>query len=124
MGVTNLYQSSVSAMPDAELELLSSELAEAYECNGEDDSYWTDDAAETRYYELTAEIRRRWNEANPQKAARQVALCDPMIRAALACLTEQLALGCKVSAAFDREFRPKAGDSISVRNPVRFTLQS
>ncbi len=60
LSATPAYSQDVTTFSDAEIESLSAEMQEAFERPGYDgDSYWSDDEAETRYYEMRDELRRR-----------------------------------------------------------------
>lgn len=118
MAGIDLYQSDVRGMPDVELEKLSEELSEAYEQSGGDDGYWTDDAAETRYYEMRAEIARRWDLAHPEEAARRRPMTAMFVRVALGALQGNLQTATAISREVDRT---KVGDTITVRRPAKFT---
>ena len=119
----NLYQSDVAALPDEQLEALSLELQEEYERNGEEESYWTDDDAEQRYYSLQAEIRIRWDAANPEEAAKRRDFFKSGLgsyaRLALESIAKSVEATFATSRQFDGEFR-KVGDTIQIRKPERF----
>lgn len=115
------YHQDVRTLSDQELATLSAELEEAYCRSGEEDSYWTDDEAETRYWEMASEIRRREDERDPEAAARRKAAC----RGAMGRMGEVL-----LSAAssvflgnqlYDEEFNgKKVGETLNLRTPERF----
>jgi hypothetical protein len=115
--MTDLYQSDVRTLSDDELEVLSKELEEEYRHSGYEEDYWTDDAAETRYWQLHAEARRRWEIAHPEwkppKPSEVTLLC-------LKAMAESLHLAAAVSRQYDAEFERKAGDHITIRLPYRF----
>src|SRR5688500_14885788 len=67
----NPYPTDVRTLSDEDLATLSMELEEAYRHWGGDDEYWSDDHAEKRYYEMRAEIKRRWEDRNPEEAEQQ-----------------------------------------------------
>lgn len=122
MEVINPYPSDVKAMSDEELSRLSEELHEAYLCTdrdyewGDDESYWTDDAAEARYYEMRREINRRWREANPEKAAQ----VNVIARSCLSILMNQLTMTRHIVGKFDATEALKVGQTTKVRMPFRY----
>ena len=115
--MVNLYQSDVRALSDAELETLSAELEEAYQRSGEEEGYWLDDDAETRYWEMHAEMHRRYclehPEWKPPPLSEVTALC-------LRVLGENLVLAREVSRQYDAEFGGKVGDMVTIQKPYRF----
>ena len=121
--MVNLYQSEVGKLGDEELRVLSEELSEEYCCNGEDESYWTDDAAEIRYYQLRNEMRRRWEIANPELAVVQAkytgAFMAALADSVLESLKKNLAFAGAASLEFEEKPR-KIGEGLAVRMPVRF----
>jgi hypothetical protein len=135
MQAVNLYQSSVRSLSDAELETLSAELAAEYQesytlpCECCSDTEWTDEAAEARYSAMRAEIRRRWEVANPEAAARwrkdlQV-FVPQMGRILLENLRASAVMARNMNREMDGEFASKAhkvGDTITVRRPQPPTL--
>ena len=113
----NPYPSDVCALSDEELKILSAELQEAYEVNGEDDwDYWTDDAAENRYHEMLQEIYRRFMLANPDW---RPPTPNEFSLTVLATLKDSLCFARRVNEAFERECPGKIGDAIEVRRPTR-----
>jgi hypothetical protein len=116
--MTNLYQSDVRSLSDDELEALSEELAEEYRCSGYEEDYWTDDAAETRYWQLHTEARRRWEISNPELAAISRAFIAPMVKSILESIEAGLLVAKAMSPKFRGEF--KIGDTVTVRKPYRF----
>ncbi len=119
--MVNLYQSEVGKLSDGELRVLSEELSEEYCCNGEDESYWTDDAAETRYHQLRGEINRRWEIANPDEADRRRNFYGPTVRAIMESMQNQFAFNREFVRQFKAEpAKQKIGDTLTVRMPTRF----
>lgn len=120
------YQSDVRALSDEELKTLSTEIEEAYQREGEEYSYFTDSEAETRYYEMQAELRRRWDEANPEEAKRRLELAKTFCGDALRIMADNNAhMAQQANRLYDAEFFsgaqwPKIGDTITVRKPERF----
>lgn len=114
------YPTNVRTLTDEELKTLSAELSEAYEQSGEDYAFWTDDDAETRYYEMLGEIRRRWAEANPELAAKQSKTVGEIGKQFMQAMCGQLSVARDVNREYDRAFSgPKIGDNITVRRPSR-----
>lgn len=121
----DLYQSDVRALSDADLEKLSGELYEEYvesftlPCECCTDSEWTNEAAEARYDAMRAEIRRRWDLANPEAAARFGIMQQWMGAVMLDILKHSF----YVSRSFnDGQGRGLSiGEDVQVRTPVRFS---
>ena len=115
--MTDLYQSDVRTLSDDELEVLSKELEEEYRHSGYEEDYWTDDAAETRYWQLHAEAYSRWCAAHPEwkppVPSEATLLC-------LKILAEHFHLAAAVSRQFNDEFTGKIGNTVTVKRPVRF----
>ena len=118
--MVNLYQSDVRALSDAELETLSAEMEEAYQRSGEEEGYWLDDDAETRYWEMHAEMNRRYclehPEWKPPPLSEVTALC-------LRVLGENFVLAREVRQRFDAEFSGKVGDTYRVARHFRVILE-
>lgn len=114
--MTNIYQSDVRSLSDEELRLLSEELSDAYQhAYGDDgDAYWTDDEAETRYWEMRHEIRRRWGIAHPEWES---APLSELVAESLRMLASNLVAARAINQRYDSEFSAtgkKVGDTIKV----------
>ncbi len=112
------YQTDVGTFTDEELERLSDEIESEVNVYGEETCGLPyDDEASNRYFQMVAEIRRRWEEANPEEAQRQLHSCA---RAALEALAPSLLGANAMSRMFDKQLAGKIGDTIKVRKPPRF----
>lgn len=122
----NIYQSAVADMSDEELRRLSDELQEAHECSSayaEDDwpdSYWDDDAAESRYFEMQREIHRRFMLVHPDWKPPKPSV---YVQAMMECLANSIDITSRVNAEFSAPFANKIGDTITIKKPWRYLAE-
>lgn len=112
----NPYQSDPRAFSDEELKALADELVEAYRQWGNDDEYWLDDDAERRYYELGAEINRRFVLAHPDWKPPEP---SELTKAMFGALKTHFPFAKQIQGNFAAEFN-KIGDIVICPTPARF----
>lgn len=109
------YYQDVTTFTDEELNALSAEMQEAFEHNDGEGGYWSDDEAETRYYEMQAELRLRHPRVPGPFDAVIKYYCGETLKA--------LARSIDLSHAADAAFvagNLKIGETLTVRKPYRF----
>ncbi len=136
MLMVNLYQSDVKTLSDEELKTLSEELYEAYHVSsvnddGDDCDWWEENpdsriktGAEDRYYEMRAEIYRRWEVNHPEEAERNRQFMGVFAKIAIEDLGHKLSAVSKINESFNEEFTGKLGkigDTLQIRRPTRFS---
>lgn len=119
MAMVQAYSTDVRTMSDAELRELSQEMEDAFQCSGQDDTYWTDDEAFARYCEMRGELHRRFMLANPDWKPPSP---SDLTRLALEVFHRDLAFSRRVNEEFSRGFS-RIGDTVTVRMPVKFVSQ-
>lgn len=107
----------VAKLSDADLVSLSAELVEAYQRNGSEDEYWLDSEGEDRYYEMQAEIHRRFRRDNPDWRPATPEWLTTVMTDTLRGMTIQ------VAKSFNSGVSPKIGDTIHVRRPEKFVCR-
>lgn len=109
------YTQDVATFTDAELETLSAEMQEAYEHPGYDgDSYWCDNEAETRYFEMRRELDRR----HPRPPHPLDAVMDFYLRESMKSLAQSIEFSALVASGAGSN--RLIGESFALRSPVRF----
>lgn len=97
----NPYQSSVQTFSSEELRSLSAEIEECFHV------YDEDGAEVDRYWEMQREIRRRWELANPEEAAREQTsrqTLAPFIAEWLRQLHGSMVMANMMNRGFEQEF--------------------
>lgn len=115
------YPSDVKLLSDEELVTLADELQEAFqrEDHETDYEYWTDDDAESRYYEMREEKRRRFMLANPDWKPPTPQQMQKLLNEAMSALCENLR---PTAALFSLpDGATKIGDMVTIPRPPKFT---
>ena len=111
------YFQDPATMTDEELNVLSEELYEAYQCADADGfESWSDYEAEERHRELQTEIHRRFMLANPNWAPRQTEIERVVV-------TESLLMFGRMYPDFSNDYNlagAKTGQTIQIRKPTRY----